>query len=78
MTLSESFAQVPVDLDDVEVIDPREQGRGQRSEARPDLDDVVVAAGIDGLDDSLDHFGIDEKMLAEPFPRDVTARQHSG
>jgi len=62
----------------VQVVEPREQGEGQRSEAGPDLDDVVVAAGIDGSDDFLDGFSVDEKVLAEPLPRDVTASRHSG
>jgi hypothetical protein len=78
MTLPESLAQVPVDLDHVQVIEPREQGEGQRSETGSDLDDAVVAARIDGFDDLLDDLRIDEKMLAEPFPREVTASRHSG
>ena len=78
MTLPESLAQIPVDLDHVQVIEPREQREGQRSEAGSDLDDVIVWPGIDGREDSLDDFRIDEKVLAEPLPRDVTASRHSG
>lgn len=78
MTLPESPAQISVDLDHVQVSEPREQGEGQRTEAGSDLDDVIVWAGIDGSDDPVDDFRIDEKVLAEPLPREVTARRHSG
>lgn len=77
MTLPESFAQVPVDFNDVQVIESREQGQGQRPESRSDLDDVIIVAGIYGGEDPLDDRTIDEKMLPEPFPRDVTASRHS-
>jgi hypothetical protein len=78
VTLPEAFAQVPVDLDHVQVIEPREQGDGQGSESGSDLDDMIVAAGIDRPHDSLDDLRVDEEMLAEPLPRDVTASRHSG
>jgi len=62
----------------VQVIEPREQGKSQRSKSGPDLDDMIVAARVDRSHDSLDDFRIDEKMLSEPLPRDVTASRHSG
>jgi len=77
MTLPESLAQIPVDLDHVQVIEPSEQREGQRSEAGSDLDDVIVCAEADGCYDSLDDFRIDEKMLPESLPRGVTASRHS-
>src|SRR5262249_13292577 len=77
MTLPESLAQIPVDLDHVQVIEPSEQREGQRSEAGSDLDDVIVCAEADGCYDSLDVSRIDEKMLADPLPRGVTASRHS-
>ena len=78
MSLPETLAQIAVDLHDVQVMEPLEQRSGQRPEAGPDLDDVIIASGIDGPDDPLDDLRIDEKMLAEPLPRDMAACRHSG
>jgi hypothetical protein len=75
-TLSQTSAQVAVDLDDVQVLEAREQGDGERSEARPDFDDMIIPPGIDRVDYALDDGRVDEKVLAEPFPRNVPARRH--
>ena len=76
IAFAQTRAQIPVDLDDVQVIEPREQWHRQRPEAGTDFDDMIASPRIDGADDALDDRRIDEKVLAEPFPRSVPARCH--
>jgi hypothetical protein len=76
MAFAQARAQIAVDLDDVQVIESREQRLRQCSEARTDFDDMIASPRIDGPDDALDNRRIDEKVLAEPLPRSVPARRH--
>src|SRR2546427_8643611 len=76
VALTQALAQVPVELDDVEVPDSLEQRGRQGSESRADFDDALAPARIDCTDDSLDDSPVDEKVLTESFSRDMPAGRH--
>lgn len=76
MEFAQARTQVPVDLDDMQMIESREQGHGQRAETWTDFDDMIASPWIDGANDALDDRRIVEKMLPESFPWSVPARRH--
>jgi hypothetical protein len=78
VAIAQAPTQVPVDLDDMQVIEARQQRRGQRPQTRTDFDDMIASLWIDGGDDALDHRRIGEKVLAESFPRNVPGSRHFG
>src|SRR5580765_5986506 len=53
------------------MLDALEQGARQRTQARPNLDYVVVGPRIERGDDALDVMPIDQEVLAETLARDV-------
>jgi hypothetical protein len=63
--------EVAVDLDDGKPAYSLEQWSSERAKAGADLDDVVVALGIDGGDDALDVVRVNQEILAKPLARDM-------
>src|SRR6266571_3245892 len=76
VTLAQAPAQVPVELHDVEVLDPLEQRGRQRTESGADFNEVLAPVRIDCGDDVLDDPPVDEKMLTESFSRDMPTGRH--
>src|SRR5216117_647415 len=76
VTLAQAPAQVPVELHDVEVLDPLEQRGRQRTESGADFNEVLAPVRIDCGDDVLDGPPVDEKMLTESFSRDMPTGRH--
>src|SRR5207245_7059878 len=65
--LAQARAQVPVQLDGVQVLDALKKRRGQRAQPGAYFDDVLAAPRIDRRDDALDDSPLDEKVLTEPL-----------
>src|SRR2546425_604056 len=61
--LAQARAQVPVQLDGVQVLDALKKRRGQRAQPGAYFDDVLAAPRIDRRDDALDDSPLDEKVL---------------
>ena len=57
-----------INLDDVELAGAGEQGKGERSASRADLDERLARAGRDGSERPFDDFRVVEKMLSQPRP----------
>jgi hypothetical protein len=68
-----SRGEIAVDFDDGQAPDALKQRPGQRAQARPDLDYVVVRSKVERRHDALDGVAVDQEMLAEASPREVTA-----
>jgi len=68
--------QIPVQLDDVQVLDALKERDGQRAQPGAYFDDMFAAPRIDCRNDPLDDSPFDEKVLTESFARNMPACRH--
>src|SRR5574343_42074 len=71
MLLFQAGDQVTVAFDDVQVIDPLQQGLGDGAEAWADFDYRITTLWIDGRNDGTDDALVDQEVLAKSFAGDV-------
>ena len=76
VALTQALAQVPIELDDVKVLNALEQRGRQGPEPGAYFDDVLVPVRIDCGDDTLDNSPVDEKVLTKSFSWDMPAGRH--
>jgi len=65
----EPRGEVAVDLDRMDAAGAFDERPGQRAESGADLDEIVAAPRVDGVDDPRDVMRIGEEILAEPLAR---------
>jgi len=74
-TRAQSSHDIAVDFDHVQTGDVVEQRRSECAWTRADLDDAVLAPGINGGDDLPDDAAILQKVLAEPLSGGIRCLQ---